>query len=121
MVHRAGDTIESCPPSPLSDTSVSEAAALPGGERQGAVEAIFRFFASLRLTLANLMALGLAMVVGTFVNPGNTPLSEIEQALTGRPAMLWSYRVFELYDLFHSWWFTLLLLSLALNLSLIHI
>ena len=77
---------------------------------------IFRAFCSLKLTLANLLALFLAMVAGTFVNPGNAPLLEIERAFAARPFALWSYRVFELYDLFHSWWFTLLLLSLALNL-----
>ena len=80
------------------------------------IDRVFRAFCSLKLTLANLLALFLAMVAGTFVNPGNAPLAEIEQAFAGRPAALWSYRVFELYDLFHSWWFTLLLLSLALNL-----
>ncbi|HET7786186.1 MAG TPA: cytochrome c biogenesis protein ResB [Myxococcales bacterium] len=80
------------------------------------VDRIFRGFTSLKLTLANLSALFLAMVAGTFVNPGNAPLSEIERAFAGRPLMLEAYRAFELYDLFHSWWFTLLLLSLALNL-----
>ncbi len=80
------------------------------------VDRVFRLFCSLKLTLANLLGLFLAMVAGTFVNPGNAPLAEIEQAFANRPAMLWSYRVFELYDLFHSWWFTLMLLSLALNL-----
>lgn len=80
------------------------------------IDRIFRAFCSLKLTLANLFALFLAMVAGTFVNPGNAPLAEIEQAFASRPFALWSYRWFELYDLFHSWWFTLLLLSLALNL-----
>jgi cytochrome c biogenesis protein len=80
------------------------------------VDRIFRGFTSLKLTLANLTGLFLAMVAGTFVNPGMAPLSEIERAFAGRPLMLEAYRVFELYDLFHSWWFTLLLLSLALNL-----
>jgi cytochrome c biogenesis protein len=80
------------------------------------VDRVFRLFCSLKLTLANLLGLFLAMVAGTFVNPGNAPLAEIEQAFAARPMALWSYRVFELYDLFHSWWFTLLMLSLALNL-----
>ncbi len=80
------------------------------------VDRVFRAFCSLKLTLANLLALFLAMVAGTFVNPGNAPMAEIEQAFANRPFALWSYRAFELYDLFHSWWFTLLLLSLALNL-----
>jgi cytochrome c biogenesis protein len=80
------------------------------------VERIFRLFSSLKLTLANLFAILLAMAAGTLVNPGNAPLAEIEKAFASRPFALWSYRWFELYDLFHSWWFTLLLLSLALNL-----
>jgi cytochrome c biogenesis protein len=80
------------------------------------IDRVFRAFCSLKLTLANLLALFLAMVAGTFVNPGMSSLAEIEQALQGRPLALWSYQAFELYDLFHSWWFTLLLLSLALNL-----
>jgi cytochrome c biogenesis protein len=80
------------------------------------IDRIFRGFTSLKLTLANLTGLFLAMVAGTFVNPGMAPLSEIERAFAGRPVLLEAYRVFELYDLFHSWWFTLLLLSLALNL-----
>ncbi|HEY6912058.1 MAG TPA: cytochrome c biogenesis protein ResB, partial [Myxococcales bacterium] len=80
------------------------------------IDRIFHGFTSLKLTLANLAGLFLAMVAGTFVNPGNAPLAEIERAFAGKPLLLEAYRVFELYDLFHSWWFTLLLLSLALNL-----
>ena len=81
------------------------------------IDRIFHGFTSLKLTLANLAGLFLAMVAGTFVNPGMAPLPEIERAFAGRPLLLEAYRVFELHDLFHSWWFTLLLLSLALNLS----
>ena len=98
---------------------VSEVARLPELSPQQShqlVELVFRFFCSLRLTLANLLLLFLAMIAGTFVNPQNDSLANIERAFAGRPALLWSYRTFELYDLFHSWWFTALLLSLALNL-----
>ncbi len=100
----------------MAEASVSEVADLPEASGSGAVEAIFRFFCSLKLTLANLLGLFLAMIAGTFVNPSNAPLAEIEQAFRDRPLVLDAYRVFELYDLFHSWWFTTLLLSLALNL-----
>src|SRR4051812_26871890 len=98
---------------------VSEVARLPELSPQQShqvVEVVFRFFCSLRLTLVNLLLLFLAMIAGTFVNPQNDSLANIERAFAGRPALLWSYRTFELYDLFHSWWFTALLLSLALNL-----
>jgi len=96
--------------------AVSDLAQLPPEESHAAVEQVFRFFCSLRLTLANLSLLFLAMIAGTFVNPQNDSLTNIERAFANRPLVLGSYRWFELYDLFHSWWFTLLLVSLALNL-----
>src|SRR3954465_2527313 len=98
---------------------VSEVARLPELSPQQshqAVELVFRFFCSLRLTLVNLLLLFFGMIAGTFVNPQNDSLANIERAFAGRTALLWSYRTFELYDLFHSWWFTLILVSLALNL-----
>jgi len=96
--------------------AVSEVAQLPPEESHAVVEQVFRFFCSLRLTLVNLLLLFLAMIAGTFVNPQNDSLLNIERAFAHKPLVLWSYRWFELYDLFHSWWFTLLLASLALNL-----
>ena len=101
------------------NTAVSEVARLPRlSEEQShqLIELVWRFFCSLRLTLANLLGLFLAMIAGTFVNPANDSLTNIEKAFAGRTTLLGAYRWFELYDLFHSWWFTLLLTSLALNL-----
>ncbi len=99
--------------------AVSEVAQLPAQTEEEsalAIEKVWRFFCSLRLTLFNLLALFLGMIAGTFVNPSNDSLSNIEKAFAGKPWVLGAYRWFELYDLFHSWWFTALLLSLALNL-----
>ena len=79
------------------------------------VERVWRFFCSLRLTLANFLGIFLGMIAGTFVNPANDTLVNIERAFAQRPFVLWAYRTFELYDLFKSWWFTLLLTSLGLN------
>jgi len=100
-------------------TAVSEVAQLPPPteeESHAIIEIVWRFFCSLRLTLANLLLLFLGMIAGTFVNPQNDSLANIERAFAGRPWTLRAYRWFELYDLFHSWWFTALMLSLALNL-----
>jgi cytochrome c biogenesis protein len=99
--------------------AVSEIAQLPPPteeESHAVIEKIWRFFCSLRLTLANLLLLFCGMIAGTFVNPQNDSLANIERAFAGREWTLRAYRWFELYDLFHSWWFTGLLLSLALNL-----
>jgi cytochrome c biogenesis protein len=102
-----------------SESSVSEIARLPEltrAEAHQAIEQVWRFFCSLRLTLVNLLLLFVGMIAGTFVNPQNDSLANIETAFAHRPGVLWAYRTFELYDLFHSWWFTLFLTSLALNL-----
>jgi cytochrome c biogenesis protein len=104
----------------LSDSAVSEVAQLPPLTEQEShrlIELVWRFFCSLRLTLANLLGLGLGMILGTFVNPSNDSLANIERAFAGRPFVLALYRTFELHDLFRSWWFTLFLTSLALNLT----
>src|SRR2546423_15507415 len=98
---------------------VSEVAQLPPLTEEQShflVERVWRFFCSLRLTLANFVGLFLGMIAGTFVNPQNDSLANIERAFANRPFVLGLYRTFELYDLFHSWWFTGLLLSLGLNL-----
>ena len=100
-------------------TFVSEVAQLPQlteEESNFLVERVWRFFCSLRLTLVNLLGLFLAMIAGTFVNPQNDSLANIEKAFAGRTLTLGAYRYLELYDLFHSWWFTLFLTSLTLNL-----
>ncbi|MGZ6123504.1 MAG: cytochrome c biogenesis protein ResB [Myxococcales bacterium] len=99
--------------------AVSEVAQLPPPseeESHAAIEKVWRFFCSLRLTLVNLLLLFLGMIAGTFVNPQNDSLANIERAFAGREWTLRAYRWLELYDLFHSWWFTGLLVSLALNL-----
>lgn len=82
--------------------------------REDFIESFWRFFSSLSLVIPLIFALAIACIAGTFVNPQNTPLTEIAKAFGDR----WWWHVYlslELYDLFHSWWFTLLLLLLALN------
>jgi cytochrome c biogenesis protein len=101
------------------ESRVSDVALLPESdphESHFLVERVWRFFCSLELTLVNLLLLFLGMIAGTFVNPSNDSLTNIERAFASKPGVLWAYRTFELYDLFHSWWFTGLLVSLALNL-----
>ena len=115
----AAEAAEELVPQGPPANAVSEVAQLPPpdpNEAHKLVEPVWRFFCSLRLTLANLLLLFLGMIAGTFVNPQNDSLANIERAFRDRPAVLAAYRYFELYDLFHSWWFTALLLSLALNL-----
>jgi cytochrome c biogenesis protein len=113
------EAAEELVPAGPAGNAVSEVAQLPPQteeESHRAIEKVWRFFCSLRLTLANLLLLFVSMIAGTFVNPQNDSLANIERSFAGRTWLLRAYRWGELYDLFHSWWFTLLLTSLALNL-----
>jgi len=83
---------------------------------QGFVDALWEFFASLRLTIPLMFLLAAACTLGTFANPENRPFSEIQQAV-GHQAWFPIYLFFELNDLFHSWWFLLLLVLLVMNLA----
>ena len=80
------------------------------------VDAIWDVFASLRLTIPIMICLAVACILGTFINPENTALSEIT-AQIGNHWWFPIYMFFEANDLFRSWWFMLLLVALTLNLS----
>lgn len=73
------------------------------------------FFASLRLTLVVLLALIVCLFVGMF---WDQTLTLDEHLATMRPGSMAykTFRFFELNDIFHSWWFSLVVLALALNL-----
>jgi cytochrome c biogenesis protein len=82
--------------------------------REDTVEGFWEFFSSLRLVIPLIFALTAACIAGTFVNPSMTPLAEIARSFSER--WWWPlYLGLELHDIFHSWWFTLLLVTLGLN------
>ncbi|MBN2497464.1 MAG: cytochrome c biogenesis protein ResB [Deltaproteobacteria bacterium] len=82
-----------------------------------AVDAIWRVFVSLRLTLGLLIALGLAMALGTFLPQlPQQGMSSAQLELLYPGWLLEGLRLFQAFDLFHSWWFSTLLMALCLNL-----
>ena len=92
--------------------------------RLDVVERIWELAASLRPTIPVLILVALSCVLGTFANPDNSSLNDIAAALAHQHdtfmSFLWHsgiYSFFELNDLFHSWWFLLLLVLLSLNLT----
>lgn len=75
----------------------------------------FAFLASLRLTLVVLIVLISCLFVGMFWDQTLT----LDEHLATLNPNGWGYaafRFFELNDVFHSWWFSLVILLLALNL-----
>jgi len=101
-------------------TTATQAASLPAPALQrrnaDAIDSLWDFFASLQLTIPLMVLLALGCTLGTFANPENRPLSEIVAAI-GQRWWYPAYQFFELNDLFHSWWFLLLLVLLVLNLA----
>lgn len=78
----------------------------------GSAGALWRLFASVRLTLVLLAALAATSIIGTLI-PQN-----LEAHLYAERFGETLYRFFAvlgLYDMYHAWWFELLLLGLAAN------
>ena len=81
-------------------------------------DANFRLFRSLKLTLVLMLILGIGAAVGSFFPqlPQNPSLS-VEDLRPHYATWLWlGLRFFQVFDLFHSWWFSLGLVLLTLNL-----
>ena len=73
---------------------------------------IWKFFASVRLTIVLLLTLAATSIIGTLI-PQNQPPSDYVNAFGA-----FLYRLFDvlgLFDLYHSWWFQTLMLMLAVN------
>jgi len=80
--------------------------------RPSALDAAWRFFASPRLTIANLVLLLLALCASALIDPSSQSLAALEQSASGGGSRF--YRLLELYDPLRSAWFTLLLTWIAL-------
>jgi ResB protein required for cytochrome c biosynthesis len=80
---------------------------------KGIVPEIIDFFASVKLALVLLITLAITSILGT-VLPQGEPMAFYEQS--NHPVVGRLIRIFQLYDMYHSWWFQWLLLLLTVNL-----
>ncbi len=74
---------------------------------------LWRLFSSVRLTLVLLILLAAASIIGTLVPQGR---GAVEFARQLSPGMLKVFTGLQLFDVYHSWWFRILVAGLALNL-----
>src|SRR4051812_40465276 len=98
-------------------TLTSDGKAGVGGMLSAIYEAVFRFFCSLRLTVFNIAMLMMGCFIGMFID--QTKSFEEHARVWLESPYQWKYRVFsalEFHDVFHSWWFAVIVLMLALNL-----
>ena len=78
----------------------------------GFLENIWKFFASVRLTIVLLLTLAATSIVGTLIPQNESPQNYL-QAFGD-----FGYRLFDvlgILDLYHSWWYQTLMLLLAVN------
>ena len=74
---------------------------------------IWDFLCGLKLTIFLLITLAVISIIGTIV-PQGTPAPEYLQAIG--PGKLVLYQALGFFDMYHSWWFILLLSLLSMNL-----
>lgn len=75
---------------------------------------LWDFFCSLRLTMFLLISLAVISIIGTVVPQGTPPeeyLASISQSKAG------IYKTLGFFDMYHSWWFILMLYLLTVNLA----
>jgi len=73
---------------------------------------IYKFFSSVKLAIFLFLALAITSVFGTIIQQG-LPIERYE-ALYG-PRVFSVLKFFNIFDMYHSWWFVLLLVLLSVN------
>lgn len=76
-------------------------------------QSIWDFFCSLKLTMFTLITLAVISIIGTVI-PQGAPPTEYLQSISQNKLKL--YKSLDFFDMYHSWWFILLLSLLSLNL-----
>jgi cytochrome c biogenesis protein len=82
--------------------------------KRSPIDALWDFFASVKLTIVLLILLAATSIIGTLIQQGRSP--QEYQQFYGETL----YRLFDLlnfFDMYHSWWFLALLGVFALNLT----
>ena len=77
------------------------------------LKSLWDFFCSLKLTIFLMIFLAIISIIGTVVPQGTIPEQYIAQTT---PAKISLYKALGFFDMYHSWWFILLLYMLTANL-----
>lgn len=75
-------------------------------------ESLWDFFCSLKLSIGLLIGLAITSIIGTVVPQGNIPPEYLQ---TISEAKFKLYQSLSFFDMYHSWWFMLLLYMLTVN------
>jgi cytochrome c biogenesis protein len=77
------------------------------------LHSLWDFFCSLKLTMFLMIALAVISIIGTIIPQGTPPQEYLAQI---SPAKINLYKSLGFFDMYHSWWFILLLYLLTVNL-----
>jgi len=73
---------------------------------------IWKFFTSVKLTVVLLLSLAATSIVGTLIPQNENPAAYVQAY---GEFLYRLFNVFDLFDMYHSWWFQLLIVLLTLN------
>jgi cytochrome c biogenesis protein len=76
------------------------------------LDSVWKFFASVRLTIVLLLTLAITSIIGTLIPQNEAPRAYLEAF---GPSLYRFFDLLGLLDLYHSWWYQALMLLLALN------
>jgi len=79
------------------------------------VTSLWKFFSSLKLTIFLLIGLAAVSIIGTVIPQGTPPPAEYLQTIS--QAKFDIYQKLGFFDMYHSWWFVLLLYLLTINMA----
>ncbi len=82
-------------------------------EESGFVSIIYDLFRSLKLTITLLILLALLSIIGTLIAQNASRMEYVQRYGIGLYEVL---NFFNLFDMYHSWWFSAILLLLVINL-----
>src|SRR3989304_2467189 len=78
------------------------------------MDQVWKFFTSIKLAIFIIIILAIASIIGTIIEQ-NQPLEKYRQIYTDGAIRL--FESLNLFDMYHSWWFLLLLVLFTVNLS----
>ena len=79
----------------------------------GILKEIWKFFASVKLTVSILLTIAATSIIGTVI-PQNSE-NAIEHFRQNQKLLYSIFHTFDVFNMYHSWWFQALLILLALN------
>ncbi len=82
-------------------------------KEKGYFAILYDFFKSLKLTISLLILLALVSVIGTVITQNATPQEYVQRYGSSLYEVL---DFFNLFDMYHSWWFQVILVFLVINL-----